>query len=665
MTTETIKADEPGELGRAAFVRADTLNEDERTVEVTWTTGAAVPRYYAGIGRAMEELEVSKSAIRLDRLNNGAPLLNSHMDWSLRNVIGVVERAWVEGNEGRALVRFSAREDVTDIFNDVRDGVIRNISVGYRVHRYEVIDGEGDKPTRVIARDWEPLEISAVPIGADDQAGFRSAASGENPTPCEFVRAEPDSQQETEMTKEAITAPAPAPALATDPSVRTETPAPAIDQDALRKEGVAAEQKRQSDIRSIARKLKIGDDIVDPLIDAGNTVEEARAAFIDHMAAADDKAGETNARFGGQDETDTRRSLIINAVEHRMNPSVELQPGANEYRGTSMLEIAKDVLAARGVNVRGLSRSEIAAKALRGSHQTSDFPFIMANVARNRLQAAYQAAPQTFRPFVNETTLPDFKTTSVVALSDAPSFVKKLEGAEYQHGTVGEAREQYALATYGRVLAFTREMLINDDLRAFDRMLTMYGTAAANLESDIVWSILLDNSAMADGTALFHADHGNLLAAAGISVASLGVSKAAMRKQRALAAGDGETGSYLNLRPKFLAVPPDLETVAQQYTRQTSVVTDPDKQNVHAGTLEAIVEPRLGDTDLGGSADDWYIIADPNQVDTIDFAYLEGERGVQIFEEDEFSTDSVAIKARLDVAAKAIDYRGFNKNPGS
>ena len=110
-------------LSRSVQVRASTVDEEARTVEVTWTTGAAVPRYMPGLGRVMEELDVSKSAIRMDRLNNGAPFLNTHSDWSLRDVIGVVEKAWIEGAEGRALIRFSERDEVEPIWRDVRGGI--------------------------------------------------------------------------------------------------------------------------------------------------------------------------------------------------------------------------------------------------------------------------------------------------------------------------------------------------------------------------------------------------------------------------------------------------------------------------------------------------------------------------------------------------------------
>lgn len=664
-------------LDREIRVRADSVDEEARTVEVTFTTGAAVPRYMPGYGRVMEELDVSEKAISLDRLNDGAPFLDSHNRWELGNIIGVVERAWIDGKEGRALIRISDRDSVEPIWRDIKGGIIRNVSVGYRVHRYEMIENEG-APPRVIAREWEPFEISAVPIGADAKAGFRAADNGDTENPCIIERAEPaNTQKEHEMTTKAIkqgdapTGDAKTPSTPDDINKRDiETPAPAqpappAPQDGQRdvSTAIAAERQRVADISDLCRQFDVDDAKASEFVRNGDTVENVRKAVLDILAEKDGRGGEVRARIG-RDEVDTRRSLVESALIHRVDPSAELVDGAREYRGMSLMEIGKDLLAARGLRVRGMGKSEVSREILSRAHSTSDFPFILANVANKRMRSAYQAAPQTFKPIVNATTLPDFKTTSVIAMGDAPSFLRKYEGAEYKLGTTSESREQYALATYGRKLAFTREMLINDDMEAFSRIVRMFGTAAANLESDMVWGLVTGNPDLSDSTAVFHADHGNLATAGAITVANLGLARALMRKQKALAPSATEEGSTLNIEPAYLVVPAELETVALQYTRQTSVVTDPANQNVWAGSMQPIIEPRLASLS-GGSADDWYLFANPAAIDIIDIAYLEGEQGPQVFQTENFDTDGLEFKGRLDFAAAWIDHRGAVKNPGS
>jgi phage major head subunit gpT-like protein len=218
-----------------------------------------------------------------------------------------------------------------------------------------------------------------------------------------------------------------------------------------------------------------------------------------------------------------------------------------------------------------------------------------------------------------------------------------------------EGAETVQLGKFGRIVAITREAIINDDLDAFTRIPDRFGVAAANLESDIVWDVLIKNATMADGVALFDAAHANLTGTGTtISVASLGVGKAMMRTQKF-------SGTVLNIQPKYLVVGSKLETVAAQYIATLTAQSAPNV-NPFAGQLIPIVEPRL-DTIHNGNA--WFLIADPATIDTIELAYLQGERGVQIETRQGFDVDGVEIKARLDVAAKAIDYRGMYKNIGA
>lgn len=160
---------------RSAAVAPGTVNEEQRTVELVWSTGAAVRRFDWVTERVFtEELSMDPAHVRLDRLNAGAPLLNTHSQWSLNGVLGVVESAWIENGAGRARVRFSARPEVDPVWKDVVDGIIRNVSVGYQVHKFRDVTQAQDKMKRLLAEDWEPMEISLVPVGADPKSGIRA-----------------------------------------------------------------------------------------------------------------------------------------------------------------------------------------------------------------------------------------------------------------------------------------------------------------------------------------------------------------------------------------------------------------------------------------------------------------------------------------------------------
>lgn len=177
-------------FGRSAEVRAESFDEADNTIEVVWTTGAAVRRYDWRNGRYYQEiLEVTPKSVRLDRLNAGAPFLDTHDDWNLATVLGAVVpgSARIEGGKGYAKVKLSRSEADRTAIEKIKDGIIRNVSVGYAIHKVVKTDADGDgldDEWRVV--DWEPLEISAVPVPADAGSQIRKGDERAE-MPCEFV----------------------------------------------------------------------------------------------------------------------------------------------------------------------------------------------------------------------------------------------------------------------------------------------------------------------------------------------------------------------------------------------------------------------------------------------------------------------------------------------
>ena len=157
---------------------AATASESNPLVrELVFYTGVNVPRFDFWKGeRYMLRFSMDTKDVRLDRLKAGAPLLNSHNSVELADTIGVVEDAWVENGVGKARVRFSERESVADIVRDVNDGILRNLSMGVDPGDLEDVTPKGSKIRHYLSRNWEPQEISIVPIGADAGAQFLSGS---------------------------------------------------------------------------------------------------------------------------------------------------------------------------------------------------------------------------------------------------------------------------------------------------------------------------------------------------------------------------------------------------------------------------------------------------------------------------------------------------------
>src|SRR5690606_35095692 len=106
---------------------------------------------------------------RLNRLKDGAPVLNSHRS-SIVDILGVHESVRIEGGKGYATLRMADTPDLDIIWRKILKGFIRHISVGYRVHEWNIVRKEGQITTKT-ATDWEPFENSFVAIPADSGCG--------------------------------------------------------------------------------------------------------------------------------------------------------------------------------------------------------------------------------------------------------------------------------------------------------------------------------------------------------------------------------------------------------------------------------------------------------------------------------------------------------------
>jgi hypothetical protein len=663
----------PMQLRRAPILPA-TVNTETRSVDVVFTTGAAVRRRrWTGWDTSVpfdEILDVSDRAVDLSRLNAGAPALDSHSVWSSHSQVGVVERAWIEGKEGKATIRFPREglDQAADrMFGLISDGIIRNVSVGYSIERVRVVEPaeKGEVEQRIVER-WTPLEVSFVTVPADPRAQVRAADQASFPLEIIDNRMQKEASMPENTTVMAGDVPASnetrqqsvaPPALSEPTSSRMPEPPAATDTEAIATRAREGERDRVSTIYDLAGRLNLERGFAEDLVKRGVTVDESRRLILDQVAAKSDETRtfpHVSIPLGGRDERVTRRDAVANALLHRYSPTLfPLEDAARQYRGMSLLELARESLANAGVNTRGLSRDEVATRSL---HSTSDFPEILSAVTNKTLRQAYETYPRTFMLFCRQVLATDFKAMNRVQLGEAPQLLEVGESGEFKRGTLGESKESYKVKTYGRVVAITRQTLINDDLDAFTRIPAMYGNSIAQLESDVVWGIITSNPAMADGNALFHTTHKNLAGTGtALAVDAVGAARAAMALQTGF-----DKKTVLNIRPAFLIVPAALELKAEQLVAQNLVPADSTKvvpQSIR--TLSPISEPRLD----AASPTAWYLAASPNQIDTIEYAYLEGQQGAYIETRNGFDVDGVEIKCRLDFGAKAIDWRGLYRNP--
>jgi hypothetical protein len=669
-------------LTRAAVLDPSTFNEAANTIDCVWTnTGALVRRYDWYRDTVFdEELVVTPEAVDMSRFDAGVvQVLDNHRVYGgVDSIMGVAASGSIEGGKGIATLRLSTRPEMAGKVGDIKAGIIRSISFGYLVTRYEITpavdrtDGGTVPLYRAIA--WQPYEISFVTVPADANASTREQPA--NGMPCEFITRAPahsPTSQETPMLIEGTQPGAPtnaptdanrsAPPAPPAPAAAPAANAPAADEAATRAAQEAA--TRAADITELCARHGVSN-LAAGLIRGGNSVDQARTAVLDELVKRSSTGGAINAHIQVvTDEHQVRMAGIEEAMMHRIHAGTKLTDNGRQYRGMSLLEIGRDFLEARGVNTRGMDRMTLATNVLQyrsGMHTTSDFATLFANVANKRMRSAYEENQGTYTQWARRApNAPDFKNINIVQLSGAPDLLKTNEHGEFTYGTMQDAGTSYALVTYGRMVSLTRQAIVNDDLRAFERLVTAFGASSSRLENRLVYSQLTGNPAMGDGTALFHANHGNLATGAGsaLQLSALKAGRAAMRLQKGLAKEE------LNLVPNFLIVPATLEQDAYQLTSSNYVpAKQADVNEFRSGgrtAVEPIVEPILDSV----SAAEWYLASSNSQIDTVEYCYLDGAEGPVIESQVGFEIDGITWKCRLDFAAKAVDHRGLYKGAGS
>ncbi|QBQ98642.1 peptidase U35 [Paraburkholderia pallida] len=639
------------------------LNVDDstRTVDCTWTAGALVQRYDWYRDRPyLEELSTDPAHVNLQRLQSGnAPVLNSHSAWDVGSVIGVVQSASMGTDSGQASIRFSNRDDVTPIWQDVQDRILRNVSLGARINQIEMIPPGAEDNEQWIYRaiDWEPYEISLVPVGADLNATLRSGGTPPDGEPrifpCVITERTFNRGAAASITSRATTM---------DPQdQQQENNSQRDGMDTVRAEGARLERQRIADIRTAVRASGLDgqEQLIQQFTDAGTTVDAVRTEVLRRLAERSDADPTRGQRVDIEvvDGSTQRREAMINSLMHRVNPRVALTEEGRSYRGMTLRELCRDSLEQFGISTRGMGARDIAGIALgivqRGGYQaTGDLPLVFGSVIARTMRNAYEAAPKTFTAWARPTTITDFRPITRVAFDGAVKFEKVNEAGEYKYGKLVEGGETYQLGTFGKIVSFTRQMIINDDMSALERLPTLFGNAAADLESDIVYGILTANPKMSDGLPIFDAKHDNVGAGATIDIDSLSAGRLAMRTQTS------PGGTLLNLMPRTLLVPAALETLSWQMTSAGYTPTESGKQNPFVNALTPVVESRLDAVDPAA----WYLLADNGRIDTVEYAYLDGEAGLYTEQAIDFNVDGMKVKGRLDFAAKAIDYRGMYRN---
>lgn len=647
-------------LQRRASFQPGTANAEKRTVDVVWTTGAKVLRN-SWDGQFFEDLSLDPSHVRMGRLNNGAPFLPNHDGSDVSRILGVVESARLEGNKGVATVRFAAEgisAEADKVFRLIQDGIAQNVSVGYRVHKFEKVDGSDAKTPTFRAVDWEPYEISAVPMGADDGAGFRSAEAT-TPNPCVFTDSTRTTVQEEQQ-------------MADEKEV---TPAPVVDAVEVRKEEVS----RITGILSAVRAAKLGDAFADEMIRSDKSLSDVRALVLENLAKRDEETtinGHVRVEITDDNKDKQHRHLtaaliermgvtrlVDEAVKRGSIEKTELDGG--EYRGKSALRMIEMHLEDKGVKTRGMSAERIIREAFKtrgGYATTGDLPIMMEEAINKTLLASYSTSPDVWREFCATKEVPDFRDHSMYRNGTFGTLDTVNEHGEYKNKSIPDGEKfTVNVEKKGNIIGLTEEMLINDDLGSLADLVSRFGRAAGlTIESDVFTQMALNSGAgptQSDSHPFFYsATRANVGSSSANTAAAWDADRVLLATQR-----DVSSNEYLGIRPQILvnAIGKEMESriLNQSAVKIGGSNSEP---NVAQGMFRKIVStPRVAGTKR-------YMFSDPNLFPVIWVVFLQGKgQGPVLESQDGWRVDGIEWKIKLYYKVNFGDYRGAIYNAGA
>lgn len=641
-----------GSLETQVRFLSGSYDADTHTFEAVLTAGTGVRRW--GI---VEELAVSPEAVDLARLAScGIPLLDSHDQSSTGTTLGTLVDTRFEGAALVGRFRFAETDEARRAEGMVQRGELKAVSVGYAVRSWRLVsvDEAGLETWR--AERWELLEVSLVSVPADPLATVRSAAAPQ-----------PDTARPVEGTddmRRSIDVPGDQPAVTQPTPTPTVTPPAAPETRAAPPEGaaLAAERTRAAAIHDIGRRSGLAADEVARAITEGTSLEDFRARAFDALAARA-SSQPVSGIVVERDEGDTRRRAIGEALAVRLNggaapqlpgrraPEAAIVEAARGYMDWSIVDLAADVIGHRGrIGSSFAAREELLRAAF---HTTSDFPIILSGALNTVLAARYAVQAPTYRRIARQRSYRDFRDHAAIRVGDFPQLKPVAETGELTDGTFGESKEKTAVKAYGVKIAFSRQLLVNDDLGAIQQILADQAGEVARFEDRTFYAMAFANPSLLEtGRQVWNATDKTLAAAgAAISTASLSLGRAAMRKQKRF----GST-EEIDVAPTILLVGPDKETEAAQVLERVQA-TQAANVAVFSGRLEPISTAKIT-----GNA--WYLFADPSVLPCFEWGLLDGYTAPRMRMDDPFGTQGVSYSLEHDFGCGAIDFRGTYKNAG-
>lgn len=646
-----------GALARQLSSVPNSYDARGRTVEGVFAAGSPVRRY-----GFIETLNMDPGAVDLSRVGQGqCKVLDTHDASSIDSILGVVETARIENGQLVGRLRFAETEAGRKAEGMVARGEVTGFSIGYSIQKWTNVSQEDTGLETWRADQWSLLEVTLCAVPADPVSTVRAVATEGFSRP----HMEPENMPRTANAAAVEAAVETNPAADEARAAAPQAPAPAA---VAETRAAPAPVEPSAPAMTAARALALANDcaalgqreLAERLISEGRPDAEIRQAVMRaHADAARANVIGTPRVSITRDEGETRRRGIEDALAYRLGdvgdrsqPSEIARPFMD---ARSLVAFAADYLGSRA-RLEGFSeREELLRSAL--THSTSDFPILLENALNRGLRARYLVAAPTYREIAQQRTYMDFRDHISVRDGDFPQLKEVGEGGEIEAGTFGESKEKTAAKSYAVQVGFTRQLLINDNLGAIQRVLNSRAEAVARFEEETFYAMMLSASAagptlLETSRAVFNTTDKTLAsAAAAISNASIGIGRASMRTKKT------KDGTLINVNPSILLVGPDKETEAQGVLSPLYAATAANVP-IFGNVLRLVVSAQIT-----GNA--WYLFADPAAGANFEWGLLEGYGAPRMRMDEPFGRQGMAVSLEHDFGCGAIDYRFGYRNAGA
>jgi phage major head subunit gpT-like protein len=657
-----------------------TLDSETRSVEVVLATEEPAEVFDYNRWEVVREI-LMMDGVQFSK-SKQVPLLDAHQRGSAGSVLGSIRNLQVKDGQLIGKAFMSEVEEAQSPWTKIKEGHLTDISVGYRIIGEPVWIPEGETvkvkgreftgPVSVVT-SWRAKEGSIVPIGADELATVREDIDSKPIKTKEGLKVDPKFRKFLEGKGLAVDATEDE-AWAFADRMEVSEPVPEdgkkgeIDIDKLRAAVKEEMLEWFDETRAVCEEYDLMDEFPE-FIRAETPIEKVRERALKVLQKRIEEAENVGHRGPAEitgDEKDKFRAAATDSVLLRSDSVYHPEkaaPGADDLRGYNLRELARHALRVAGKSDKG-DAMQMTGRAL----ETSDLPYILANVANKALFTGFDTAPETWSTWCATGSVVDFKTNYSPRASETDDLEEVPEHGEYKHGKIIEAQESYSIATYGKLFAITRQAIINDDLGALTNIPAKHGQAAARKVGDVAYAVLTANAAMGDAVALFHADHSNFVdngsgAVPGVATIAAGI--LAMGTQK-----DLQGLRRLNIRPEYFLGPKALEGTTEVFFRSErfvdsdTVATDSSlaatRVNPYSGNyFTRVYEPRLDDDDAAA----WYLAGAKGMTVTVFF--LNGNQTPYLETRSGWSVDGTEYKVRIDVGAKAMDWKALYFNDGN